>query len=52
MLTPSLKLKRRKIVERWRAELDRLYRHVEPAEEGCAALWIGTKKSQDTLSLD
>jgi long-chain acyl-CoA synthetase len=31
MLTPSLKLKRREIVARWRAEIERLYREPSPA---------------------
>jgi long-chain acyl-CoA synthetase len=54
MLTPSLKLKRRKIVERWRDELDRLYRRPEAAEKdvACAAMWLGARAGQDTLSLD
>ena len=34
MLTPSMKLKRRKIIERWRQHIDLLYRSDEPSSPG------------------
>src|SRR5215831_6707574 len=36
MLTPSLKLKRRKIVERWRDEIERMYQGMADQDGGDA----------------
>ncbi len=48
MLTPSMKLKRRNIVERWRTQIDLLYRSDEPFSPG---VWMAPPGSEPTLAL-
>ena len=49
MLTPSMKLKRRKIVERWRQHIDLLYRSDEISSPG---VWMAPRGSEHALSLE
>jgi long-chain acyl-CoA synthetase len=49
MLTPSMKLKRRKIVERWRTQIDRLYRSDDTSSPG---VWMAAQGSEPTLGLE
>jgi long-chain acyl-CoA synthetase len=49
MLTPSMKLKRRKIVERWRQHIDLLYRSDEISSPG---VWMAPRGSEHALRVE
>jgi long-chain acyl-CoA synthetase len=49
MLTPSMKLKRRKIVERWRQHIDLLYRTDETSSPG---VWTAPRGPERTFGLE